>query len=367
MGDMENIKDMHNINNTKNKMRYFAPLEGITRFVYRNAFAKYYGGVDKYFAPFMSPAEPYLMTKRERDDLIPEHNKGLYLVPQILTNSGKLFGEAAADLIDMGYKEINLNVGCPSGVVCSKGKGAGMLKDPDFLCRELDKIYDFAAKNDIKVSVKTRIGWSDDYEWEDIFKVYNKFPIHELIIHPRVRQDFYKGEVRMNEFYYALEESKNPIIYNGDITELSQLLKFEADERISGVMMGRGLLRNPGMLTGSNVSFMEFHNELLQGYEELMDNERNVLYPMKELWNYWKCGFQGKDAEVKRILMSKTVEEYRTAVGELCEEVSVPKTVSTDDGLKAFYKLREEAKVSGIQDMSLDDINAEIKAYRNGE
>ena len=205
---------------------YFAPLEGVTGYIFRNAFSGIYGHVDKYFAPFISPCEKYAMTPRERKDILPENNVGINLVPQILTCRSDCFIDAAKELHAMGYKEINLNLGCPSGTVCAKGKGAGFLPETSALQAFLDDIYSYAATADIKISVKTRLGFYNPDEFYDLLEIFNSYPLSELIVHPRIRSDYYKGDIRKEYFAYALENSRNPLVYNGNIYSVKDLLRL---------------------------------------------------------------------------------------------------------------------------------------------
>ena len=173
---------------------YFAPMEGITGYIYRNAHHRFFPGTDKYFTPFLSPNQNRALNPKEVRDVLPENNEGIYIVPQILTNQADFFLRAAKELKECyGYEEVNLNLGCPSGTVVSKGKGAGFLADPGGLDAFFDQVY---AKADVKVSVKTRIGLSSPEEFYGILDIFNRYPLHELIIHPRVRSEEHTSELQ---------------------------------------------------------------------------------------------------------------------------------------------------------------------------
>jgi len=304
---------------------YFAPLEGITGYIFRNAYNDIYGNIDKFFSPFISPSEKYTMTPRERKGIDPENNKGINLVPQILTNRSDCFIAAAKDLREMGYMEVNLNLGCPSGTVCAKGKGSGFLPETLLLQRFLDDIYSFSSSEDMKISIKTRLGFYDPDEFYDLVDIFNGFPVSELIVHPRIRSDFYKGEVRKEYFAYALEHSKSPLVYNGNIfsekdyKDLSELYKKDLDP----VMLGRGLISDPslcGKLKGltSETDFEKFrklHDTIYHEYQKVMSPDINTLHKMRELWSYWQDLFDGKDREIKRLLKAKKYTEYEEASG----------------------------------------------------
>lgn len=301
---------------------YLAPMEGITGYVYRNAFHKCFTDADKYFIPFIVPHTKRDFNEKERKELLPAHNEGMHTVPQILTKSAEDFLSLSEVLKDMGYREVNLNAGCPSGTVVSKNRGAGLLKDPEFLNRFLDGIF---SKTDLKVSVKTRIGMEDREEFYDLLSVYNRYPLHELIIHPRVRKDFYKNRPDFDMFAYALEYSRNPVVYNGDLWDKEAVLRFE--ERFpeaKTVMIGRGVLRNPGLigeLKGEEKAdpdrLKAFHDELLHSCEEELGGGSAVLFRMKELWSYMGESFPGSDKALKKIRKAKNLSEYRSAVQEI--------------------------------------------------
>lgn len=304
-----------------NMKKYFAPLEGITGYIFRNAYEKHYGGIDKYFAPFMSPADNCAMNPKERRDVLPDNNPGIWLVPQILTKRSEHFIDAATILIDMGYTEINLNLGCPSGTVCAKGKGAGFLSETDNLDIFLDDIYSFAEAKGIRISVKTRIGRFSEDEWEDLLDIYNRYPISELIIHPRIALDYYKGEPRLARYEYALSKSTNPVVYNGNLFTKEFIDEIvNADKKPDAIMLGRGLLYNPQLLSGEEFdikSFRAFHDEVYNEYKKILAPDINVLYKMKELWTYWGKLFPGNERIIKNILKTKKYGDYEIAVKQL--------------------------------------------------
>ena len=192
----------------------FAPLEGITDSIYRKAHHTYFGGVDRYFMPFLSPTMHNTLTHKEDRELPLADSVSFRAVPQILTKVPADFLWAAQVCADRGYEEVNLNIGCPSGTVVAKGKGAGMLANVDYLDNFFEEIF---SKSPISVSVKTRIGMTDEAEFPRLVDIFNPYPIKELIVHPRIRTAFYKGDVDMEAFRYCVEVSKNPVRYNGDI------------------------------------------------------------------------------------------------------------------------------------------------------
>lgn len=299
---------------------YLAPLEGITGPIYRNAYEKLYDQIDKYFAPFISPCEKYSMIPKEHRGLLPENNVGINLIPQILTNNSYLFITALHELAGMGYKEINLNLGCPSGTVCAKGKGAGFLTETAKLEAFLEDIYAYSENERIAISLKTRLGYSDPDEFYDLVEIFNRFPISELIVHPRIKTDMYKGVPRYEYYTYAMEHIKCPLVYNGNIfskTDYSILCQKLGTE-VDTVMLGRGIISNPSLAnelrTGDTTidykKFWEFHDILYEEYSRTISPDINILYKMKELWTYWRSSFDDIDRDVKKLLKAKKCAEY---------------------------------------------------------
>lgn len=302
---------------------YYAPLEGITGYVYRNAHHKYYGGIDKYFTPFLSPTQNKAFTAKERNDVLPEHNRNICVVPQILTNRADYYLHTERELMEYGYTELNLNLGCPSRTVVTKKKGAGFLSDPEMLERFLDEIF---QKTNASISVKTRIGLDDPEEFEKLCTIFMKFPIAELTIHPRTAKEGYSGTIHEDVFSYAEENSTLALCYNGEIhTRDDYKLLLERHPKLQAVMMGRGLLKAPMLaeeiLESDSIDekrFWAFHEEILNGYIEIMSGERNTLFKMKELWFYWINMFPGKDKSYKRLKKATRIEEYKNAVEDIC-------------------------------------------------
>ncbi len=204
---------------------YMAPLESVTTWIYRQAHAKIYGRLDKYFIPFLEPHEKRDFKTRELQEILPEHNENISAVPQILTNRSEGFIKLAKALKDWGYEEINLNLGCPSKTVVTKGKGSGFLAKPEELERFLTEIFD-ALSGEVKISVKTRIGKEDPEEFPALLELFNKYPMEELIIHPRVQKDGYGNVPRLELYELAEKQSVNPLCYNGDLYTREQIRNF---------------------------------------------------------------------------------------------------------------------------------------------
>lgn len=314
---------------------YLAPMEGLTGFVFRNAYQKHFGDIDTYFTPFINNKK---MNYKEIKDILPEHNKGMHVVPQILTNRAEDFLAIAKELGNYGYESVNLNLGCPSGTVVTKHRGAGFLAVPEELDHFLEEIF---ADCPLRISVKTRIGINDAGEWERILPIYEKYPMEELIIHPRVQKDFYNNTPDMDAFLYAVENSRHTLCYNGDICSVDDykawIQKMEGKDREHGsgstaqhtehMMLGRGILKNPGLvgeLMGhapiTKDQFHAFHDDVLKGYLDVMSGERNTLFRMKELWFYFAKYFTEPEKYVKQIKKTQRVAEYRVIVDNLFRE-----------------------------------------------
>lgn len=309
---------------------YLAPLEGITGFTYRNSYNRIFNNIDKYFTPFIVPNTSKSLKTRELRDILPENNTNINVVPQILTNDSEGFINTSRKLQELGYNEINLNLGCPSGTVVSKNRGSGFLAKLEELDIFLDEIF---KMDDIKISVKTRIGKDSPDEFYNIIKVYNKYPIHELIIHPRTRQDFYGNKPNLEVFKDGLALSTNPVCYNGDIFTAEDYTKIEkAFPELNTVMLGRGILANPGLvgLIKDNIQLdkkllKEFHDELLDNYMELYKDKNIAMLRMKELWSYMLYIFSDNKKYGKKIKKSQDLNDYKSAVFTLFEEQEIIK------------------------------------------
>lgn len=302
---------------------YFAPLEGITGYLYRNAYHDFFDcGIRKYFTPFIAVSRNGLTRSREVEDVSPAHNQGMTVIPQLLGSRAGEMRDYFGRMRELGYEEINLNLGCPYQTVVSKKKGAGLLADTDFLRDFLDEIFRAAP---VKISIKTRIGMERPEEFGKILEIYNQYPLEELIVHPRVRADFYENHPNPEAFAYALKESKAPVCYNGDIFTMEDYRRIT--QRFPGlkrIMLGRGLLSNPGLLseilTGKQMEkddFKAFHDRIYRDYREIMQGDKNTLFKMKELWNYMQFMFGDREKCMKKIRKAKGAAEYESAVNML--------------------------------------------------
>lgn len=304
---------------------YYAPMEGITGYIQRNAAHQNFRGVSKYFTAFLAANEKGCFSTKEKNDFSPDNNKGIYLVPQLITNDTEDFHITVEKLKEYGYREVNYNLGCPSRTVVTKFRGSGFLAKPDELDRFLDTLY---HENDVEISIKTRIGMAELSEWEQILEIYNQYPLKELIIHPRLQSDYYKNRPHLEAFEYAIHNSKCPICYNGDIFNLQDLLYIkERFPAVDKLMLGRGLLMNPGlaeMLTTREMPAKDririYHDQIYEHYKVVSYGDHNVLFKMKELWTYMICIFEDSKKYAKKIKKAEKLWAYDQAVEELFEK-----------------------------------------------
>ncbi len=304
---------------------YYAPLEGITGYIQRQTFAKHFGCIDKYFIPFIQPKQHGHFSNREKQDIAPEHNEGLTAIPQLLTNSAHDFLQTAAKLQEMGYTEVNLNLGCPARTVVTKGRGSGQLADTGALDQFLSEIFE---KVQLAVSIKTRIGVEDPAEFETLLSIYQKYPLKELIVHPRVQKEYYEGTPHKEIFAAAVAAKEFPVCYNGDIfskADYEQLMMQFPN--VDHIMLGRGLLRNPALareiVGGAPLTKEEvraYHDELYSRYQQVMSGDKNLLFKMKEFWVYQMASFNDTVKATKKIRKAQRAYQYEEAVNELFEK-----------------------------------------------
>ena len=317
-------------------------MEGITGYPFRNAFQQCFPGIDRFYTPFLSANDTFSFTTRELRDTDPVNNFVPDLVPQIITNNAEMFVFAVMEMMKLGYKEVNLNLGCPSGTVVAKGKGSGMLRSIDRLDEFFEDSFELLLRKGIKVcdhpspeetgekpcvsiSVKTRIGIYDAAEAENIVPVYNRYPISEVIVHGRVQKEFYRGEIHYDIFRYFIEESRHHVVYNGDIFTKEDYEKITSlFPGTDTVMLGRGLLINPSLVReingGEKASLEEikhFHETLIDNYIPEMGSDKNLLFKMKEYWNWLSKSFSGSERYMKDIRKAKSLAEYRASVRNL--------------------------------------------------
>ncbi len=306
---------------------YFAPLEGITNALYRRIHRACFPGIDRYFTPFFVPGVGKGLSNKALRELSAEENPDLALIPQLLCNKSDDFLLCARQLRDHCFSEVNLNLGCPSGTVVSKRRGAGFLADLETLRRFMDEV---CAHSPIPISIKTRIGLCDEDEWPALLSLFSDYPLAELIIHPRLREEYYHGKPHLGAISLALAEIKNPVVYNGDLLTTQHVIDcFVRFPQIKAVMLGRGLLANPALvstLKGDGcitlAQLAGFHDQLYQGYRETLFGEKPVLHKMKELWQYMITSFLNHDKALKRLRKAQHLSEYEAAVAAIFRDLT---------------------------------------------
>ena len=296
---------------------YYAPLEGITDATFRRLHHKYFPGVDRYFMPFISPTIHRCLTNREARELPRADSVPFAAVPQLLGKNVEDMLWAIEVCRDLGYDEVNINLGCPSGTVVSKGKGSGMLSDPEALDRFLDAIY---ANADLPVSLKTRLGVNDSADWERILSVYRQYPVKELTVHPRIRKAFYKGPCDLDAFAMAAEGSPFPLCYNGSVNSLADARRIsERFPTVDAIMIGRGLVADPGMLCGGTdrETLKAFLSELSDTYCVVFESKRNAVYRIKDNWHYLISRFEGSDKLWKELRKCTDYDRFMAIANEI--------------------------------------------------
>lgn len=294
----------------------FAPMEGMTDSIYRHLHHKYFPGVDRYYMPFFSPTIHRRLTHREERELPLADGEDFLAIPQLLTKVPEDFLWAAQVCQERGYEEVNLNLGCPSGTVVSKGKGSGMLRDLETLDHFLEQIFQASP---LPISIKTRLGMEDPAEFPALLEIFNRYPIQELIIHPRVRKQFYEGSVYMEWFDYAVRNSRNPLCYNGDLCSLAQIEAMQARYPfLNALMIGRGLIADPGMLSGgTEITTLEaFMQELFCAYESAFGGSRNAIFRLKQHWAFLHTRFADSEKLWKRLRKTTDVQEFQSLSAE---------------------------------------------------
>ena len=307
---------------------YFAPMEGITGYIQRNAFASCFSGIDKYFTAFIASNQQGKFSSREKNDIMPEHNIGIRLIPQIMTNNAEDFLKTSESLKIYGYKEVNLNLGCPSKTVVSKGRGSGFLAKPDDLNDFLRQIFE---ETDMEISVKTRIGLTEPQEMYRLLDIYNRYPLKELIVHPRTQTDYYHNSPDLEMFRYVYNNSKAPLCYNGDIVTADDFHRFKKQfPKTDRIMIGRGLLRNPCLITYLNTdikpdkeSIRLYHDKIYEGYKEVLFGDKHVLFKMKELWHYLSSIFEDSKKYEKKIKKAERLAVYEEVTASLFSDLEI--------------------------------------------
>jgi len=301
---------------------YFAPMEGVTGYIYRQVHSSFFPGADEYWAPFIAPDSTGKFKAGSMREVLPENNIGIKLIPQVLANNPEAFLAVAKELEEMGYDEINLNAGCPSGTVFAKHKGAGMLTDPNSLDEFLDAVFSACS---IKISVKTRLGAEKEEEFDNILRIYGKYPFSRVIVHTRCRSGMYKSPTSPATFAPALEIFRERACYNGNITDTASFISLtEMYPELDKLMLGRGAVTNPALIRRlkggaplEKTEFKDFHDVLVDRTLAFGLCESFTVGRMKELWFYMSYMFEGCEKQIKAINKARHLDDYNSAVNSL--------------------------------------------------
>ncbi len=305
-----------------------APLEGVTTSYFRRIQSRHFTPADRYFTPFISPTQNHCFTPRILGEISPRVNEGLNVIPQLIGHNADDFLWATNELKAMGYKEVNLNLGCPSPTVTKKKKGAGMLGDIPYLHEFLDRIF---SESPVEISVKTRIGRTSYEEAEALAELFSHYPIKELIVHPRLEKDFYKGPVSDESYRIFLRHNPEITVYNGDLFNTDKIKEFSESFPGTGtVMCGRGFIANPklaGEIKGEGPltkdEFKDFYDEFFALTRERLPNETQLLLHMKEYWAYWGGIFENAEKEIRQLYKSKSVSDYTLSAAKLFSQHNI--------------------------------------------
>lgn len=304
-----------------------APIQGVTDYPFRNAFQKYFGSVDFMYSPYLRLDKDLQLKKSRIKDVLPENNIGVNLIPQIMTNSSEGFLYLSDFLIDQGYSEVNWNLGCPFPMVTNRKLGSGFLPFYD----EIDQLLNEALpKTKLKLSIKMRMGLEDENEIFRVLPVLDKYPISEIIIHPRTGKQMYKGEINLQIFDECLALTNHKICYNGDINTLQDFENLKQKyTSVNTWMIGRGAVVNPflfSQIKGDKLpenridQFSKFHDELFSTYQDLLSGQSHVLNKMRVFWEYFALSFSNDHKSYKKIKKATSIEKYQHAVEQMYKD-----------------------------------------------
>jgi tRNA-dihydrouridine synthase B len=313
-------------------MIYLAPVQGITDRIYRNLFPVYFKGVDMAIAPFISASKKMKAENKLLREFYPDKNTGIPTIPQIMSSKPDDFTKLANALYDIGCGTVNWNLGCPFPMVVKKGRGAGMLCQPDKVESFLEKTMP-AIKP--KLSIKLRIGLKYPDEVLQLIPIFNKYPLEELIIHPRTGEQMYEGEVNLDMFEQCLNLSKHRVVYNGDIDSARKLEMLA--QRFGSVdrwMIGRGLLTNPFLAEkikfnterpyNEKIKIMRaFHDQLFAEYLKILSGPSHITNKMKEIWTYMGGFFENGEKIRKKIWKTHHRDNYIDIVNKVFSETPI--------------------------------------------
>ena len=303
-----------------------SPLQGFTDYKFRNAFNKYFGGIDTFYSPYIKLNGKLEIKNAYERDLLPENNLNLEVIPQIITNDSDEFLFVANYVKKLGYNELNWNLGCPYPMVTKRGMGSGLIFDFVKIEQILQKVHE---QSDIKVSMKMRMGYENSEEILNVLPVLEKFPLKNIAIHARIGKQLYKGGVDLDAFQRCIENTNHKLYYNGDITSVEKFKEMQ--QRFPSIdhwMIGRGLIANPFLpnMIKNNTSkfpinkieiFSQFHETIFQEYEQSLSGATHILLKMTSFWAYFSTLFSNPHKTFKKIKKAKSLKNYHQAVKEI--------------------------------------------------
>lgn len=303
-----------------------SPLQGFTDFRFRNAFHKYFGGIDTFYSPYIRMNGKLLIKSSYKRDLALENNDTLEVIPQIMTNSDEEFLFVVKYIQELGYKELNWNLGCPYPMVTKRGMGSGLICNPEKIDHILDRVH---SETDITVSMKMRMGYETPEEIQDVFPILDKYPLKNIAIHARIGKQLYKGGVDLESFQNCIDNTKHKLYYNGDITSVAKFKEMQ--ERFPSIdhwMIGRGLIADPflpSMIKNNSLAypknsmeiFKEFHDTIFEEYDAFLSGPTPIRMKMLGFWEYFSLSFDNPQKVLKKIKKAKNINNYQVAVTEI--------------------------------------------------
>lgn len=300
-----------------------SPLQGFTDFRFRNAADQFFGGIDTWFAPYIRLHRNPEIKNANKRDLLPENNRVSNLIPQVMTNSAEEFLFVAGYVQGLGYTELNWNLGCPYPMVTKRGLGSGLLKDKE---RINDLLTRVSAESDIAISLKMRLGYDNSHEILELLPILEKHKIKNIVIHPRLGKQLYKGAADLEMFKKCIENTSHRICYNGDIDSIARFRELkDRFPTINSWALGRGIIANPflAQMIRSDKNqlpddwtdqFSHFHDTLFRSYDEALSGPKHILIKMQSFWEYFSQLFSNPHKAYKNIKKAKNIEAYHDAV-----------------------------------------------------
>ena len=303
-----------------------SPLQGFTDFRFRNAQNKLFGGIDTFYSPYIRLNGKMVIKPSYERDLLPENNLDLEVIPQVITNDADEFLFVAKYVRELGYKELNWNLGCPYPMVTKSGMGSGLISNPEKINNILHRAHN---ESDIIVSMKMRLGYENSEEILDVLPILDTYPIKNIAIHARIGKQLYKGGVNLDAFQLCVDNTKHKLYYNGDITSVAKF--HEMQQRFPTIdhwMIGRGLISDPFLpsMIKNNTSeypankmelFSAFHDTLYAIYSESLSGSTHILLKMYHLWEYFSATFSNPHKVLKKIKKAQSIRNYEAAVAEI--------------------------------------------------